>query len=124
MAITTADEFFAVVEKSRLLTAAQLALRRSATYPGDDAKTAAWSLVRQELISRWQAGQLLAGRSSFYLGKYRLIALLGQGGMGNVFLGQHVMLNRRVALKIISRQSGKDHDRSNDSCPKPAPSRR
>jgi serine/threonine-protein kinase len=108
MEVTTADEFFAVVAKSRLLTAAQVARARSAIYPGADARTAAWSLVERELISRWQAGQLLAGRSSFYLGKYRLIALLGQGGMGNVFLGQHVTMNRRVALKIISRQSGKD----------------
>ena len=108
MEVTTADEFFAVVEKSRLLTAAQVARARGAIYPSADAQTAAWSLVHQELISRWQAGQLLAGRSSFYLGKYRLIGLLGRGGMGSVFLGQHVAMNRRVALKIISRQSGKD----------------
>ncbi len=51
---------------------------------------------------------MLAGRSSFYLGKYRLIELLGRGGMGSVFLGQHVTMNRRVALKIISRQGRKD----------------
>ncbi len=51
---------------------------------------------------------MLAGRSSFYLGKYRLIELLGRGGMGSVFLGQHVTMNRRVALKIISRQVRKD----------------
>ena len=64
--------------------------------------------LTKNLITRWQAGQLLAGRSSFYLGKYRLIELLGRGGMGSVFLGQHVTMNRRVALKIISRQVGKD----------------
>ena len=51
---------------------------------------------------------MLAGRSAFYLGKYRLIELLGRGGMGSVFLGQHVTMNRRVALKVISREVSKD----------------
>jgi serine/threonine protein kinase len=109
MAVSTVDEFFAVLEKSRLLTSAQLAQARDATGNVDDPTAIARTLARQELITRWQAGQLLAGRSVFYLGKYRLIELLGRGGMGNVFLGQHVMMNRRVALKIISRQVGKDH---------------
>ena len=109
MAVSTVDEFFAVLEKSRLLTAAQLAQARDAAGNVADPTAIARTLARQELITRWQAGQLLAGRSVFYLGKYRLIELLGRGGMGNVFLGQHVTMNRRVALKIISRQVGKDH---------------
>ncbi len=103
MTVTSAEEFFAVLEKSRLLIPAQLAQARSIAGPSDNPRTIAKNLARQDLISRWQAGQLLAGRSSFYLGKYRLIELLGRGGMGSVFLGQHVTMNRRVALKIISR---------------------
>ena len=108
MAVTTAEEFFAVLQKSKLLTPSQLAQARKAAQKGDDPKTIAKRLARRELITRWQAGQLLAGRSSFYLGKYRLIELLGRGGMGHVFLGRHVTMNRLVALKIISRQVGKD----------------
>ncbi|MBU4400721.1 MAG: serine/threonine protein kinase [Planctomycetes bacterium] len=108
MAVTTAEEFFAVLQKSKLLTPSQLAQAREAAQEGDAPKTIAKRLARRELITRWQAGQLLAGRSSFYLGKYRLIELLGRGGMGTVFLGRHVTMNRLVALKIISRQVGKD----------------
>jgi eukaryotic-like serine/threonine-protein kinase len=108
MAVTSAEEFFAVLEKSNLLIPAQLAQARSAAGQSDSPRTIAKSLAHQNLISRWQAGQLLAGRSTFYLGKYRLIELLGRGGMGSVFLGQHVTMNRRVALKIISRHVGKD----------------
>lgn len=108
MAVTTAEEFFAVLQKSKLLTPSQLAQAREAAQEGDAPKTIAKRLARRELITRWQAGQLLAGRSSFYLGKYRLIELLGCGGMGTVFLGRHVTMNRLVALKIISRQVGKD----------------
>ncbi|MBN1395147.1 MAG: protein kinase [Pirellulales bacterium] len=108
MSVTTPEEFFAVLQRSKLLTPAQMAQAREAAEEGDDPKTIAKRLARRELITRWQAGQLLAGRSSFYLGKYRLIELLGRGGMGNVFLGRHVTMNRLVALKIISRQVGKD----------------
>lgn len=108
MAVTSAEELFAVLEKSKLLIPSQLAQARASAGPNDDPTAIARSLARQQLITRWQAGQLLAGRSSFYLGKYRLIELLGRGGMGSVFLGEHVTMNRRVALKIISRQVSQD----------------
>ena len=51
---------------------------------------------------------MLAGRSFFYLGKYRLIELLGRGEMGGVFLAEHVTMNRRVVLKVISREVSTD----------------
>ena len=113
MTIKTADEFFAVLEKSRLLEAKQLveARRVAAEVENpEDATAVAKALARQGLISHWQAGLLLAGRTLFFMGKYKLIRKLGRAGGGNVFLGQHVTMNRRVALKFISRQMGKDRD--------------
>src|SRR5688500_285223 len=36
-----------------------------------------------------------------FFGRYRVISLLGQGGMGSVFLAEDVELKRNVALKFI-----------------------
>ena len=108
MASDAVDEFLAMLEKSRLLAPEQMDDARLAAQEYSDPKTFAKALVQRGLLTRWQAGQLLAGRSSFFLGKYKLIEPIGRGGMGGVFLGQHTTMNRRVALKILSRQVGKD----------------
>ena len=104
MTVRSAEEFFAVLEKSNLLIPAQLAQARNEAAASDNPRTIAKNLTHQNLITRWQAGQLLAGRSSFYLGKYRLIELLGRGGLGSAFLAEHVTMNRRVVLRVLSRQ--------------------
>lgn len=38
------------------------------------------------------------------LGKYRLVKLLGKGGMGSIYLAEHTELRKLVAIKIISEK--------------------
>ena len=62
------------------------------------------SLVKSQIISLNQAQKLIAGTTAgFYLGKYKLLDLLGRGGMGKVYLAEQITMNRVVALKVIGR---------------------
>jgi serine/threonine protein kinase len=62
--------------------------------------------VEMGWMTIWQAQQLLAGLrpQALRYDKYLLLDLIGQGGMGRVYLAKDVRLNRRVALKVLSRE--------------------
>jgi eukaryotic-like serine/threonine-protein kinase len=60
-------------------------------------------LVREGQLSFFQAKQLKLGRyKRFTIGsKYRLLELIGVGGMGAVYLCEHTLMRRLVALKVL-----------------------
>ena len=64
---------------------------------GYDQRFAQW-LVAEGVLNRWQAEQLLRGRTKFNLGPYRIIDAIGYGGMGYVFKGEHSLLGRIEAI--------------------------
>ncbi len=44
------------------------------------------------------------------LGHYRLVEKLGSGGMGTVWIGEHVLLGRRMAIKALHANLAKDNE--------------
>jgi serine/threonine protein kinase/dipeptidyl aminopeptidase/acylaminoacyl peptidase len=61
------------------------------------------------------AGMLAEGEAEFAAGqqidRYTILAVLGSGGMGEVYLAQDGRLGRRIALKLISADFARDETR-------------
>jgi len=53
--------------------------------------------------SRVQIGDLVEGR-------YRILKELGAGGMGTVFLAEHLLIKRKVAMKVLHTELATDAD--------------
>ena len=64
-------------------------------------KELAAKLIEQEIVTVYQADQLLSGRSKLNLGPYIITDWIGQGGMGQVFKAVHQMLGRECAVKVL-----------------------
>ncbi len=105
-ALTTTDQFIELVRKSKLVDEKRLEtfLRNlSANLPAKP-RELAQLFVRHGLLTPFQASQLLAGKwRGFQVagGKYKLLELLGVGGMGKVYLCEHLRMRRLVALKVL-----------------------
>lgn len=61
-------------------------------------------LIEMGLLTRYQADQLLAGRTKLNLGPYTITDWIGQGGMGQVFKAVHKMMGRECAVKVLPRE--------------------
>lgn len=115
MAKPTVEAFIDLVRRSTLvekdqLNALLLGLKEDASgEPVTDADLVANRFVETGLITRWQADRLLEGRyKGFFLGKYKLLNLLGTGGMSSVYLAEHVLMQRRVAIKVLPKNRVED----------------
>src|SRR5437868_12995195 len=104
---TTIAELVDLSQKSGILDRKELddylqRLRSGPSVPTGPQDLAA-ALVRDGLLTRFQADQLLQGKWRNFLigGKYKLLDRIGEGGMGAVFLCEHIQLKRRVTVKVL-----------------------
>jgi serine/threonine-protein kinase len=105
-----ASEFLDIVRRSGLIEREQLQRiivglkTEAAGEPSDDAQPIADELVKAGLLTPWHVENLLKGRhKGFFLGKYKLLKLLGSGGMSQVYLAEHTLMQRRVAIKVLPK---------------------
>jgi serine/threonine protein kinase len=99
---TSIDSFLELGYRSGLLARETLQERRDRA--GDQPLDAfVHELVESGLLTRFQAEKLLTGKWRGFLiaAKYRLLERLGAGGMGAVYLCEHLTMGRRVALKVL-----------------------
>jgi serine/threonine protein kinase len=96
-----------VVEDDRL-TAYLAQLEAAGPLPGDLTKLAA-QMVRDGILTTFQSEQFLQGKwKRFHIGKYKVLERLGSGGMGQVFLCEHKLMRRRVAIKVLPTAKAED----------------
>jgi len=44
------------------------------------------------------------------LGSFRILSLLGEGGMGRVYLAEHVLIGRRAAIKVLAAEIAQNEE--------------
>lgn len=108
-----AQSFIQLLEKSGLLPAdalrAELAKIGERGGLSESPDKLARILIQRGLITRYQAAQLLTGRyKGFVLSKYTILDLIGTGGMGRVYLAEHRVMHRKVALKVLPKSKASE----------------
>ena len=104
------DELTDIILKSGVIEEPRLRayLAKLVDPPADLAKLGGL-MVRDGILTYFQAEQLLQGKwKRFFIGKYKVLEKLGVGGMGQVFLCEHKLMKRRVAVKVLPAAKAQD----------------
>ena len=111
----TAERFLQLLRQSKLVDLTQLDSRleelreaNNGSLP-DRAGPIAEHLVQTQLITPWHREKLMQGKyKGFFLGKHKLIGPIGRGGMSHVYLAEHVLMKRQVAIKVLPKNRVND----------------
>lgn len=105
--VKSLQDYLRVVRKSQLVDETRLnklldLMQQDALPATLDLETASRGFVKAKLITRWQNQMLMRGLSKgYFLGRYKLLHQIGSGSMARVYLAEHTLMNRRVAIKIL-----------------------
>ena len=105
MSASRTSAFLRNLRASALLDEAQLAeIEQWPAAVASNDRTLAQELVTKGVLTRFQAEQILAGRTQgFIIGPYVVCDRIGAGGMGKVYKAIHRQMQRTVALKVLPR---------------------
>ena len=66
-------------------------------------------LIESGIITQWHADKLLVGKyKGFFLDKYKLLGLLGTGGMSSVYLAESRPTGKKRAIKVLPKKKVSD----------------
>ncbi len=104
----TANDFLDLLRRSQLVEEDQLTKflgafsARNGHKPPESAEQLSAEMIAAGMLTEWQAEKLLAGKhKGFMLGKYKLLRHIGKGGMSQVYLAEHTLMKRKVAIKVL-----------------------
>ena len=97
-----------VIEEPKLRAYVKKIAESEQGLPADPSKLGGL-MVRDGILTYFQAEQLLQGKwKRFFIGKYKVLERLGVGGMGQVFLCEHKLMKRKVAVKVLPAAKSSD----------------
>jgi serine/threonine protein kinase len=98
-----------LVDEAKLTAFLEKVVQEHGEASLEDQPKLAERMIEAGLITRWQADKLLTGKhKGFRLGKYKLLGQIGKGGMSSVYLAEHELMKRRVAIKVLPRNRVND----------------
>ena len=87
----------------------------------DTRQRVADTLATLGYLTPYQVSRVLSGQTrGLVLGGYRVLDRIGSGSVGVVFLGEHPLLGRRVAIKVVAIDDDARPDAHTASPPRPA----
>ena len=100
------EELIQLIRKSGMVDEARLtsyiARRQKGRGIASDPRQVTDDMIGDGMLTNFQAEQFLLGKwRGFSIGKYKLLERIGVGGMGQVFLCEHMFMKRRVAIKVL-----------------------
>jgi eukaryotic-like serine/threonine-protein kinase len=107
----TNEDLLGLVTKSGVADEKRLDayLKRGGESVPEDPAELAVALVREGILTNFQVQQLLQGKwRGFAIGNYKVLERLGSGGMGNVYLCEHKVMRKRVAIKVLATVSAEN----------------
>jgi eukaryotic-like serine/threonine-protein kinase len=114
LSLSAVDDFLRKVLRSGLLNREhlQIVLRSLPKDRREEAPAVIEHLIAKDKLTRFQVYKLQQGITvGLVLGPYRILAPLGRGGMGTVYLALDARSGQHVALKILPPKVAREEER-------------
>ncbi|HKB05313.1 MAG TPA: protein kinase [Gemmataceae bacterium] len=103
-AVANLDAFLDVLAKSKVLEGVDLAAY-VARRPAEGPDELAARLIADGHLTRFQADHLMKGKwRGYFVGPYKVLDQIGAGAEAAIYLCEHRLLQRRVAVKVLLRE--------------------